>query len=423
MPERAELEFGAPLRMAGFAWSPRSISVTSAAMRDASTNLSRTLALLEQGRHSILHPGAQLYVSLRGEVIADVALGEARPGVPMRPETLTLWLSAGKPITAVAIAQLVERGRLGFDDLVGKHLPEFAQGGKETITLRHLLTHAAGFRNADKLAENLPWDEMIARICATPLEADWIPGVKAGYQTMSSWFILGELIRRIAGREPGRYVREEIFEPLGMRDSWLGVPADRIAAYGERMAMMYYSGRTEFRVHPFWNAEEDFVACRPGSGARGPIRELGRFYEGLLDVLLERRSPNRREGGSVLAGERAESESGAPAGVISASMLRELTRRHREGLFDRTFQHTLDFGLGFIVNSNRYGAETVPYGYGRHAPEAAFGHSGSQSSCAFADPEHELVVAWHCNGQPGEPRHQKRAREINSTIYEELGLA
>ena len=103
--------------------------------------------------------------------------------------------------------------------------------------------------------------------------------------------------------------------------------------------------------------------------------------------------------------------------------MRELTARQRIGLFDHTFQHTLDLGLGFIVDSNRHGAGTVPYGYGRHASEATFGHSGSQSSCAFADPEHQLVVAWHCNGQPGEPRHQKRAREINSMIYEELGLA
>lgn len=368
-------------------------------MRDASNNLPRTLALLEQGRHSILHPGAQLYVSRCGEVIADLALGEAGPGVAMRPETLTLWLSAGKPITAVAIAQLVERGRLSFDDSVAKHLPEFAQGGKETITLRQLLTHTAGFRDADKLAENLPWDEMIARICATPLEADWNPGAKAGYQLMSSWFILGELIRRTDGREPGRYVREEIFEPLGMRDSWMGIPADRIARYGDRMGMMYYSGRTEFRVHPFWNAAEDFAACRPGSGVRGPIRELGKCYEALLASL------------------------DAPRGLLKSETLRDLTGRQREGLFDHTFQHTLDIGLGFIVNSNRYGAETVPYGYGRHASEETFGHSGSQSSCAFADPEHELVVAWHCNGQPGEPRHQKRAREINSMIYEELGLA
>jgi CubicO group peptidase (beta-lactamase class C family) len=372
-------------------------------MRNAAEALPKTLALLDQGRSSLLHSGAQIYASWRGEVLADHALGEARPGVPMQPDTLTLWLSAGKPITAVAIAQLVDRGWIAFDDPVSRHLPEFAQGGKDGVTIRHLLTHTAGFRDADKLAENLPWDEMIARICVTPLETGWTPGAKAGYQTLSSWFILGELIRRIDGREAGRYVRENIFEPLGMHDSWMGIPAEHIVSYGDRIGLMYFSSRSECRIHPFWNAAEDFAACRPGSGCRGPMRELGKFYEALLAMASGKSSPE--------------------ATLVKSSTLRELTTRQREGLFDHTFQHTLDLGLGFIVNSNRYGPETVPYGYGRHASEATFGHSGSQSSCVFADPEHQLVVAWHCNGQPGEPRHQKRAREINSLIYEELGLA
>lgn len=329
--------------------------------------------------------------------MADVALGESRPGTAMTPDTLTLWLSAGKPITAVAIARLVERGQLTFDDLVAQHIPEFGVAGKQDITIRHLLTHTAGFREADKLAENLPWDEMIARICATALEQDWQPGAKAGYQTMSSWFILGELIRRVTGRDLGRHIRESVLEPFSMNDSWMGMPADEITRYGSRMGLMHFSGRSEFRVHPFWNAPEDFAACRPGSGMRGPIRELGRFYEALL---------NNHE-----------------TGFLQPATLAELTRPQRVGLFDHTFLHKLDLGLGFILNSNRYGAETVPYGYGRHASEAAFGHGGSQSSCAFADPEHQLVVAWHCNGQPGEPRHQKRARELNSAIYQDLGIA
>ena len=152
-------------------------------MRDPTMALPKTLALLEQGRHSILHPGAQVYVSLRGEVLTDIALGEARPGVSMQPETLTLWLSAGKPVTAIAIAQLVERGLLAFDDVVSRHLPEFAQNGKDEITIRHLLTHTAGFRDADKLAENLPWEEMIARICQVPRSSPISESVNAGMKT------------------------------------------------------------------------------------------------------------------------------------------------------------------------------------------------------------------------------------------------
>jgi CubicO group peptidase (beta-lactamase class C family) len=91
-------------------------------------------------------------------------------------------------------------------------------------------------------------------------------------------------------------------------------------------------------------------------------------------------------------------------------------------MFDETFRHIMDWGLGFMVNSNRYGANTVPYGFGKHASDETFGHSGSQSSVAFADPTHRLVVAWVCNGMPGERKHQARAREINSAIYEDLNL-
>ena len=62
-------------------------------------------------------------------------------------------------------------------------------------------------------------------------------------------------------------------------------------------------------------------------------------------------------------------------------------------------------------------------GYGGYASDEAFGHSGAQSSCAFADPARKLVVAWSCNGLPGERLHQRRAREINSAIYDDVGLA
>jgi len=81
--------------------------------------------------------------------------------------------------------------------------------------------------------------------------------------------------------------------------------------------------------------------------------------------------------------------------------VRALTSRQRIGMYDQTFRHVIDWGLGFIINSNRYGADTVPYGFGVDAGESTFGHNGFQSSTACADPEHQLVVAVVCNGTPG----------------------
>jgi CubicO group peptidase (beta-lactamase class C family) len=118
-------------------------------------------------------------------------------------------------------------------------------------------------------------------------------------------------------------------------------------------------------------------------------------------------------GGVSEAGER----------ILQPETIEAMTSRVRQGLFDQTFQHVIDFGLGVMINSNRHGAETVPYGFGRHASPGAFGHGGSQSSIGFADPEHDLVVVIIANGAPGEPAHQRRNRELTSAIYEDLGLA
>ena len=68
-------------------------------------------------------------------------------------------------------------------------------------------------------------------------------------------------------------------------------------------------------------------------------------------------------------------------------------------------------------------ADLPPYGYGRHASRRTFGHSGFQSSTGFADPEHGLVVAAVVNGNPGEPAHTERFRDLTEAIYEDLGLA
>ena len=340
--------------------------------------------------------GGQICIALRGVILANEAFGESAPGRSMRVDDLTLWLSSTKPITAVAVAQQAEQGRLRWDDPVSQLVPEFAQNGKQAITVWQLLTHTGGFRSADKIPEELSWDETIAAICAAPLEPGWIPGQKAGYHIVSSWFILAEIVRRLDGRSFDKYVREEIFLRLGMNDSWIGIPVEAYRNYGDRIAPMYSTAIGQPRPVPLWNSEKGCAICRPGSNGRGPIRELGRFYEWLLDP---QSSP-----------------------VLKPEIVQQLTKRHRIGMFDQTFRHVIDWGLGFIVNSNRYGLQSVPYGYGRYASENTFGHSGAESSCAFADPDHGLVVAWAFNGMPGERPHQKRARTLNSAIYEDLGL-
>ena len=360
--------------------------------------LPRVRDLIEAGMAERLHLGAQVYVSRRGDVVADMAAGESRPGVSLTTSDLMLWLSATKPVAAVAIAQLWERGLLALDDEVARHVPEFGVRGKERVTIRHLLTHTAGFRGAATSWGGSSWEEIIGRICQSPLEPGWEPGKKAGYHISSSWFMLAEVVRRIEGRPFDQYVRDSVFLPLGMKESWVGMPTEVFSSYGHRLAPMYDTQKGDWDESFAGNAEPANTIPRPGANGRGPVRELGRFYEALL-------SRGRHSSNEVLRPQTVEA----------------LTARHRVGLYDHTFRHAMDWGLGFIPNNAHHG-HGVPYAYGPHASMRTFGHSGSQSSVAFADPEHGLVVAIAFNGMPGEQRHHQRIRSVLTALYEDLAL-
>jgi CubicO group peptidase (beta-lactamase class C family) len=294
--------------------------------------------------------------------------------------------------------QLVERGRCRLDDAVAAHLAEFAQGGKQDVTIRHLLTHTSGFRWVENGGKPAPWDEVIDRICRAKLEPSWTPGARAGYHPYSSWYILGELIHRIDGRMPDVYVRQEIFEPLGMHDCWLSLSPHAVEMYGARIGPLYATEKPERPLH-LWSTPAGLLHCAPGATGRGPMSQLAHFYEALLN------------GGSY-HGTR----------VLQADTVEQMTSRQRLGMFDETFKNTIDWGWGVIVNSRTYNAD-VQYGYGRWASPGTFGHSGHQSSVALADPQHALVVALAFNGMPGEKEHQARVYEVLDTLYEELGLA
>jgi CubicO group peptidase (beta-lactamase class C family) len=244
----------------------------------------------------------------------------------------------------------------------------------------------------------LDWDAVIARICATRLEPRWVPGEKAGYHLQSSWFILGEIVRRIDGRPFERYAREAVFEPLGMTDSWVGMPVERFRGYGPRLAPMYDTA-TATASDLEWLGERGLTTCAPGSNGCGPMRELGRLYEAL-----------------VAGGERGG------ARILRPQTVEALVSRQRAGLFDQTFRKPMDWGLGFIPNPAIYGDPDIPYAYGRHASRRAYGHSGRRSSTAFADPEHGLVVALMVNGLPSDEDHAARFRGLLEGIYEDLGL-
>jgi CubicO group peptidase (beta-lactamase class C family) len=366
------------------------MAVTSATKSD----LARVVEVLERQRAERWHDGAQCYVSVQGDVLLDTTVGESRPGRALEPDDLMLLYSAGKPATVVAVLQLWERGKLGLDDRVGDYVDGWGYG-KERCTIRHVLTHTGGFPNADSTLfdYDVPYDGVVAHIAASP--ARWEPGTEAAYHPSSGWKILGAIVDRVDGRPIDRYLRDEVFTPLGVENMHLGIPLDEQAALGERITPVSWRGHVMpvvdedggLRMVPYkvdeYHNEPYFVAkVEPGGGMRAPARELGRFYESLLGF-----------GPSVLEPRTVE--------VMSAV--------HRHGIKDQLFRRSIPWGLGVQV--------AFTGGTGRRS----FGHGGMASSRGLADPEFGLVMVIVSNGLPSFLPAEQRLFQVTDAVYSALG--
>jgi CubicO group peptidase (beta-lactamase class C family) len=352
-----------------------------------------TLDILRRGIDEGLHPGAQIHVWHAGRVVLDEAVGEARGGVPMRTDSLSLWMSAGKPLTAVLVLQGVASGRLSLDTRVADVLPAFGVNGKQDITVEQLLLHTAGFRGPLNNFTPGDLDQIVSRCFELRLEPGWTPGERAGYHIGSSWFVLGAIAQVVAGVTLSSLVRQDVAEPLGV-ELYLGMTVAEFDRLAPRMPLMHITEKKPVSTDWPGNVPEASVVPRPGANVRGPIAALAALYV------------------SLLRDER----------LLPREIATLMTSRRRVGIMDQTFKQTLDWGLGVMIDSKQYAGEHA-YGFGPHASPETFGHSGNQSSAGFCDPTNDLVVAWTCNGMPGEAAHQKRASQINAAIYDDLGLA
>lgn len=387
--------------------------------------LPKTKELIERGIDQGLHPGAQVCVWRGPECVVDRGLGQTGPPKPdqsgegdsggggeaLTADHLTLWLSAGKPVTALAVAKQVEDGVVDLDDPIVEYVPEFGQRGKEDVTIRHVLTHTGGFRSVVFRYPQQTWGEAIDAVCAGRLETGWQVGETAGYHPHSGWNILGKVLEVCSGRVLSEHLREAVLVPCGMERTWIGIPSEPPEVFGgleEKLTPVWdTSGQAPRSIGA--HEREWVVGQRPGGNVYGPARELARFYRLLLN-------------GGELDGVR----------VVEPETVALFTDRHRRDTMDRTFRAVMDWGLGFMVNNRRHDAANAqthpvasggtPYGFGPHASDASYGHGGNQLSSGFADPEHDLAVAVVFNGQPGEPKHQPRMHAVLGAIYEDMGL-
>lgn len=358
-------------------------------------NYDNLTTAIQQGIDRNLHTGVQVYVSIDGQPVLDSGFGFAAPDLPMSETTIMLWRSAGKPITATAICRAWQAGRIDLDSAVMQYLPDTKDRPVGSVTIRQLLTHTSGFPLLDTGWPTASWNQILERICSIETLS---PG--SAYQPQSTWFLLGAILESIdvAGRGIQAILRDEVLTPLGMNEAWCGI--DNISPIANRLPQLLSREGGKLIANDFGN-EPWLTAPSPGGNFRGPVRELGKFYEMLLN------------NGDTERGEQ----------LLEPATISAMTSRQRAGELDTTFQHIVDFGLGLIVDSNTYGAQTVPYGFSQHCSPTTFGHGGAQCSIGFCDPDRKLVVAWAANGFCGEGQHQRRNRAINDALYTDLGFA
>lgn len=172
--------------------------------------------------------GAACCVYVAGRPVVDLwgGLADLPAGRPWGEDTVALVASTSKGATAICAHMLVERGELDLDAPVVRYWPEFADGGKEEILVRWLLSHQAGLPVIDTpltFEEVCAWDPVIRALSAQkPL---WEPGTEHLYHGSTFGFLVGELVRRITGKSLGRFFADEVVGPLGL-SAWIGLPDD-----------------------------------------------------------------------------------------------------------------------------------------------------------------------------------------------------
>ncbi len=230
---------------------------------------------------------------LRGEKIVDLwgGIRNKRTGEPWEQDTMVIVHSATKGLAAMTLAIAHSRGWLDFEERVAAYWPEFAQHGKETITVRQLLAHQAGlFAIEEPVDRTVVADlDRLAVVLARQKPA-WEPGTRQAYHALTLGFYEGELLRRVDPRHRslGQFFQDEIATPLG-EDVYIRLPedipngrlADPVAAdpapHADRIPASILAGDDESSL-------QHLPGARDQSGSRGVCMDEQRVYARNLEV-------------------------------------------------------------------------------------------------------------------------------------------
>jgi len=331
--------------------------------------LNRVYERLEQWAAEKRVPGSAIAVARNSVLVEPRGFGAGSfpdRSEPMPADAVFLVASVTKPVTATAAMLLVEGGLLGLDDPVCSLVPEFRGWGKEEIRVRHLLTHTSGLpdmlpENVELRQDHAPLSAFVARICRCELL--FAPGTEIRYQSMGT-AMLGEIVARISGRPLRAFLQEEIFTPLGMDSTSLGIRED-LRHRAAQVNIPEEQRGTDWH----WNSEYWQNLGVPWGGMFSTVEDLAVLLQMFLD---EGEYGGRQVLGRTTARAMMADQTGSMPGLSGAS------RRSQA------------WGLGWKM------------GWCDLSSPRSFSHGGATGTLVGGDPETGLVAAVFTT-QPGAP--------------------
>ncbi|MFJ1599929.1 serine hydrolase domain-containing protein [Streptomyces sp. NPDC088261] len=360
--------------------------------------------------------GAAVCVYQDGRPVVDLWAGvsDVDTGRPWERNTLQLVYSATKGATATAAHLLAQRGALDMDAPVAEYWPEFAVNGKADIPVHWLLSHRAGLVTLDQpvpLGDALSWHPMAAALAAQ--RPQWTPGTAHGYHGRTWGWLVGEVIRRVSGRTPGRFFAEEIAAPLAL-DFFIGLPAGEQSRLSR---MVYRKPDVDLTTVPEESVPEE-----------------------LRDLVVAWRDPNSLSNRAFAVTDPADIDFGSPQvqaaelpssnGIGTAHSLARMyaaligevdgvrlftpetlaaATKEQAGGPDQVMVVPSRFSSGYMLPT-----EDVPM-----TGPAAFGHTGRGGSLGFADPGHGIAFGYvmnHIVGGPDDVRATLLAQAVRRSL-------
>jgi CubicO group peptidase (beta-lactamase class C family) len=343
--------------------------------------------------------GAGVCVIVDGEVVVDLVGGwadEARSR-EFAPDALTDFYSVGKALLSTLLLREVDAGRVVLDDTIASVWPEFGQGGKESATIRHALTHTAGvpaIRRPLTDDDLFDWAAMTDALAAT--EAWYPPGEQIAYHTNTYGHLVGELLRRVSGTMPGPALRAQA-DRIGA-DVWFGVPPEEL----HRCSDVLWD--------PTWAIPEFDVAGLTGDhllNALSHFNPPGYSSIGLVNTARWRALELGSTAGHGAARGIARWYQALLDGELLSDDLRAEASRLQVSGHCPILGDEVSYGLGFTPTTPRRPLGPNP---------GAFGHFGSGGALGFADPVGGVAFGYVMNQVI--PRWQStRNRALIDAVY------